>query len=269
MRDGERLVPACLLCADLTLKGGLHVSRDEGMCLLEAVAYVAGEPHTDRPACVSPVLAAFGRAWNDGMRSDDEREQLKPYIPLLIGTAGDVAADERRVYLAGGWLVRVHAPAWLRLAGLTAHAEALEALPVIDTPAALVAVQEQVEAASVVAHDASLGIGRKAAPVDTADCAAWEAIWATGGKAAAAATRGTAGDYIWGVAEYVASAAATAAARGPAQAAWLAAESSTRPNRFATAQAAAEAALEPTVRQLQQSAHDLFRRMIAAGKGAA
>lgn len=95
------------------LLAGEHVTLESGMCLLEATAYVAGEPWSDHPACVSPVLAEFGRAWNDGMRSDEERESLKQYIPRLIGTVGDAAADERRGWLALDWLVRVHTPAWL------------------------------------------------------------------------------------------------------------------------------------------------------------
>lgn len=43
----------------VTLAHGKHGSPEGGLCLLEAVAYVAGEPHSDHPACVSPVIAAF------------------------------------------------------------------------------------------------------------------------------------------------------------------------------------------------------------------
>ena len=44
----------------LTLTKGGHADRESGTCLLEAVAYFAGEPHTDAPSCVSPVLRTFG-----------------------------------------------------------------------------------------------------------------------------------------------------------------------------------------------------------------
>ena len=43
----------------LHLDKGSHRSFEEGMCLLEAVAWVAGETHSDRPKCASPVIAAF------------------------------------------------------------------------------------------------------------------------------------------------------------------------------------------------------------------
>ena len=38
-----------------------HKAREDGMCALEAVAWLAGEPHTDHPKCVSQVIGAFVR----------------------------------------------------------------------------------------------------------------------------------------------------------------------------------------------------------------
>ena len=51
----------------LTLAEGAHETRGDGVCLMEAVAWFAGQEHTDHPPCVSPVLAGFGRLWNDGL----------------------------------------------------------------------------------------------------------------------------------------------------------------------------------------------------------
>ena len=70
----------------ITLQSGNHDDPTEGHCLLEVVSLFAGEPFGDHPHCVDLVLAEFGRSWNDGLRSDAEREQLKRYIPLLPGT---------------------------------------------------------------------------------------------------------------------------------------------------------------------------------------
>lgn len=64
---------------------GSHSTADDGLCLMEAVAYIAGEPHSDHPACASPVLSAIGRSLNDRFR-DDERQLLVPLIPRLVGT---------------------------------------------------------------------------------------------------------------------------------------------------------------------------------------
>src|SRR2546430_1512329 len=104
--------------ATLILDKGAHDTRDDGVCLMEAVALFADEAHTDSPRCVSPVLTTFGVRLNDVL-PDGKRQLLKPLIPELVGTADD-GLDETRSYMALDWLVRTWTPAWLELAGLTA-----------------------------------------------------------------------------------------------------------------------------------------------------
>ena len=101
----------------MPLKSGAHNSLDEGACIMELVSYVIRAPWSDHPECVCPVLGAFMRSWNDGMRSDAEREMLKPLIPLLVGTRSTPEVENRRSWMACDWLVRVQCPAWLGLAG--------------------------------------------------------------------------------------------------------------------------------------------------------
>ena len=121
----------------ITLESGAHESREEGVCLLEAVAWMAGEPHSDHPACVSPVLAAYGRALNDCLPAD-RRQQLRRFIPLLQGTAGD-GRDQARGLMAADWLVRVFMPAWLDAAGL--DAAGLRGMPAISSWDELAGIQ--------------------------------------------------------------------------------------------------------------------------------
>ena len=131
-----------LTLADLeavSLKSGAHMTREEGMCAMEAAAYLAGEPHSDHPQCVSPVIAAFKISWNDGLPNDAERDRLLlPLIPLTIGTAGSTELDERRAWRALDWLVRVHTPAFMDLVPeLHTQAEDLRRLtPYTDADAA-------------------------------------------------------------------------------------------------------------------------------------
>ena len=75
---------------------------------------------------MSPVLRAYGISLNDQW-DDEKRQELKRFIPVLPGTAGD-GQDEARSYLALDWLIRTHTPAWLDLAGLTAEAQELRDL---------------------------------------------------------------------------------------------------------------------------------------------
>ena len=111
----------------LHLDKGSHRDRDTGVCLLEAVAWFAGKKHTDYPLCVSPILGAYGRNLNDAL-PDDKRQQLKPFIPRLVGTAED-GHDQIRGLMAADWVIRTYTPTWLRLAGLQAEAVSLETLP--------------------------------------------------------------------------------------------------------------------------------------------
>src|SRR6266850_2567249 len=120
---------------ELDLKSGGHQKRDDGVCVMEAVAWLRDQEHTDHPACVSPVMAAFFRSWNDGLPSDAERNRLlKPLIPVIVDTVAEEAVELRRSYMALDWLIRVNVPAFLGLTDrLKAHAVALSGLsPIVD-----------------------------------------------------------------------------------------------------------------------------------------
>jgi hypothetical protein len=225
---------------NITLDKGAHDSPENGVCALEAVAYVAGEPFTDHPACASPVLGAFLRSWNDSL-NDQDRQMLKPLIPRLVGTNTCEKDEETRAWMATDWLARECAPAFLRLAGLTVQAEALEGLAALDGK------RRADEAMPVL----------RSAQKDAA--AAWDAARAAAGDAARAAAWDAAGDAAW-------AAAGDAAWAAAGDAAWAAARAAAGAAARAAARAAAGAALAPTVKQLQTSALLLVDRMIVVGQ---
>lgn len=101
---------------DYTLSYGTHATPEEGRCAMEWVSHLAGEPHSDSPTCVSPVLRALCISLNDGL-PDGPRQRLRPYLARTIGTAGD-GLDEERAWLAMDWLIRTYAPRWLALVSL-------------------------------------------------------------------------------------------------------------------------------------------------------
>src|ERR1041385_3430518 len=175
----------------IVLQTGAHRSLDDGGCVMEFAAWVAGEPHSDHPRCVSPVLAIFLRDWNDAL-DDATRQRLVPYAIAAVGTNTGQTHEETRAWLALDWLIRVYTPAWLRLAGLVPEARTLEATARIVDAVTCRAVQRPLDAAGAAARAAA-----RAAAGD----AAWAAAWA----AARAAARDAAGDAAW--------AAARAAAR--------------------------------------------------------
>lgn len=224
----------------VTLKRGGHATREAGVCLMELVAWLAGEPHSAKPACVCPVLAAWGQVKNDSL-DDEARQSLKALAPRFIGTRSTPDVEQRRAWLATDWLVRVNAPAWLRVAGLTQHAERLEALPELRDEASARAAVPAVEAAWAAARDVS------AATRGAVRVAAWDAA-----RSAAIASG-------WAAARVAAWDAARAAARAGGAAVTA--------SEWACAWASAWGRLEPTVTALAASEMQLIERMIAVTEG--
>ncbi len=124
----------------ITLTRKATPTRTLSVSLPEAVAWFAGERHSDRPHCVSPVLLTTATVLGSRLPYP-KRQRLKRFVPALVGTAND-GQDERRSLIAMDWLVRVYTPAWLRLVpaldlaqlSLTEHSPVLT---VTDAAAAL------------------------------------------------------------------------------------------------------------------------------------
>ena len=204
------------------LSKGAH-QPDGQFCVMEAAAYIAGEPWSDAPECVCPTIRTFMVSWNDWLPSDEDRDRLlKPLLLKVVGTRSTDEIAERRSYPALDWLIRVHTPKFLELKDeLKPHAKTLRELDEIIDMAGATATGVKVRAARAAAGDAARAAARAAARD-----AAGDAAGAAAGAAARAAARDAARD-----------------AAGDA------------------AGAAAKDFLQPTVEWLQASASDLVIRM--------
>ena len=92
LKELQELIP------DGQLARGAHdidpyQNTPEGVCLMEAVAWVSGERHTDHPPCACPVLTNLGIEINDSL-NDTDRQRLIPAIPALVGSN----SGSRRTY---------------------------------------------------------------------------------------------------------------------------------------------------------------------------
>jgi hypothetical protein len=113
---------------DYKLHHGDHGSFEEGHCLMEVVAHLAGEPHTDKPKCACPVLSEFGRKLNDKFTDDDLRTKcLGPAAGLLVNSRDESKVAER-AFLLADLAVRRWAPIVLERRGQAEEAEKLRAL---------------------------------------------------------------------------------------------------------------------------------------------
>ncbi|HWE12110.1 MAG TPA: hypothetical protein VG365_01285 [Solirubrobacteraceae bacterium] len=246
------------MSSDYILSYGTHARPEDGRCAMEWVSHLAGEPHSDEPACVSPVLRAMCIALNDGLEHTP-RQRLRPYLARTIGTADD-GFDTERGWMAMDWLVRVYTPAWLHTAGLTEAGAALSALAPVGDGESLqsaLAVLDDARRLARAARARMFGVPHPTgwAASIASGLAGREAAWACAGAAAWAAARVSIGDATGDRAR-----AAARAAAGDAAA--IAVRQSRTAARHGGARDAARSVLAPALASLTDSALDLLDRML-------
>jgi hypothetical protein len=182
----------------LTLGHGSHSSFDAGHCAMEAVAWLAGEPHSDAPACACPVIARAMIRLNDRIRDDATRtELLRPLLPKIIGSRATREVQIKRAYVAADMAVRVFAPLALEKRGHLKLAEKLRAVTEITDRDTAISGRDAARKAYYAA-DAD-------ADADAADA------YAAGDAYAAYAAAAAAADAAYAAADAYAAAAAAAA----------------------------------------------------------
>ena len=91
--EGQSL--AALLPPTFKLARGSHNGPIEGMCIMELVSFMAGEPFSDKPDCADPVIATLLVHLNDSV-PDDDRQRLLPFYSRVLGSRGTGADSDRR-----------------------------------------------------------------------------------------------------------------------------------------------------------------------------
>jgi hypothetical protein len=112
----------------IKLGKGKHASADEGACVMELASMLAGEPFSDHPASVCPVIGSFLRAYNDSV-DDRRRQDLYVYAARVVGTRAGIAVQRDRADRLSAWAVEMQRRRWtrmlppsrLRIAGLRRH----------------------------------------------------------------------------------------------------------------------------------------------------
>lgn len=84
------------------LSRGKHHFPHEGVCVMELASMIAGEPFTDQPLSVCPVIAAFLRTYNDAI-DDARRQDLYRYAAVAIGTQATWRIQQQRIVRCLAW----------------------------------------------------------------------------------------------------------------------------------------------------------------------
>lgn len=142
------------------LSRGSHATRGDGMCAMEMVAWLAGEPHGDEPQCACPVLAAMVRACNDAIGDHLRDRFIRPLVPLLIHTRADAAVERARGFVAVDGLLRTLLPRWLVRHRRADEARLCADLPEVAAPDDLLAARRAIAAFAREQHAAAWVLDR-------------------------------------------------------------------------------------------------------------
>ena len=86
----------------IKLSKGKHTSPDDGACVMELASMLAGEPFTDHPASVCPVIGSFLRSYNDSI-DDRRRQELYEYASTAVGSRSCRRVQEERAERLAQW----------------------------------------------------------------------------------------------------------------------------------------------------------------------
>jgi hypothetical protein len=86
----------------IKLSKGKHASPEDGACVMELASMLAGEPFTDHPASVCPVIGSFLRSYNDSI-DEQRRQSLYEYASKVVGTRAGQRVQEARAERLTRW----------------------------------------------------------------------------------------------------------------------------------------------------------------------
>lgn len=85
------------------LSRGKHSSEAHGACVMELASMLAGEPFSDHPGSVCPVIAAVLRAYNDWV-DDERRQELYGYAAKVVGSRASTRIERARARQMITWI---------------------------------------------------------------------------------------------------------------------------------------------------------------------
>jgi hypothetical protein len=97
---------------------------------MELASMLAGEPFSDHPQCVCPVIGSFLRSYNDSI-DDARRQDLYEYAAAVVGSRSSESVQRLRAQRLLAWIGRLQTRRWTRLL-VPARIRALAPKPLDD-----------------------------------------------------------------------------------------------------------------------------------------
>jgi hypothetical protein len=95
----------------IKLSKGKHASPEDGACVMELASMLAGEPFSDHPAAVCPVVGSFLRAYNDSI-DDERRQDLYAYASRVVGSRAPISVQRQRAERLAEWAFEMQRRQW-------------------------------------------------------------------------------------------------------------------------------------------------------------
>lgn len=95
------------------LSRGRHSSPEDGACVMELASMLAGEPFSDHPVSVCPVIGSCLRAYNDWI-DDEDRQDLYRYAARVVGTRSSQDVQRARAERVTAWIGEAMRLRWSR-----------------------------------------------------------------------------------------------------------------------------------------------------------
>ena len=102
----------------IKLTKGKHSSPEEGACVMELASMLAGEPFSDHPSSVCPVVGSFLRAYNDSI-GDERRQDLYAFAASVVGTRSSLEVQRERAERVTEWAIDMQHRRWTRFLPLS------------------------------------------------------------------------------------------------------------------------------------------------------
>ena len=159
----------------ITLLLGSHPTRERGMCALEAVAFLAGEAHSDSPGCACTVMASYYKKLNDSCWSSDQARTnaMWPAVLALLNSKADRTTEQARGLALADFAIRTCLLDRAKMKGWTELVTVVEQLsPIVDKKSALEARDKLKTTAAFTADAAAYAVAATDAAAYAADAAA-------------------------------------------------------------------------------------------------
>ncbi len=95
------------------LSKGKHSSPENGACVMELASMLAGEPFSDHPGTVCPVIGSFMRSYNDAI-DERRRQDLYAYASKIVGSRSSTVVEQARAERLGRWATEIRPRRWPR-----------------------------------------------------------------------------------------------------------------------------------------------------------